>query len=462
MPLVKAKCTNCGANLQVDSAKDAAICPYCKAAYIVEKAINNYNINNTNNIRADVVNIYGGNSSDFVIRAGELIRYNGAQADVVIPNIVTKIGNDGNGWGKGAFQGCSQLKSVVMPNSVTEIDTNAFSGCKNLKSIIIPYGVTRIGDNAFYGCSGLTSVAIPNSVTEIGASAFTECKSLIEVTLPNKLTVIRGGTFQTCTSLVSVRIPSGVNRILDFAFGWCSSLKNIALPNGLVELGGRAFSNCTSLTQITLPGSLTNIGDQIFDGCANITEITIPGGIKEVASFHIGSCANLHTVIFCSGVGEVNASALVGCPAIRTMTFPDSCTFKNYYKGNDGKPKYINQTLYSSVHTVNASEEWKKKNAASFECLKAYNNSGCCYVATAVYGSYDCPEVWTLRRFRDYSLSETWHGRAFIKLYYAVSPTVVKYFGHTKAFNRFFKKRLDKLVAKLKTKGFEDTPYYDR
>lgn len=84
-----------------------------------------------------------------------------------------------------------------------------------------------------------------------------------------------------------------------------------------------------------------------------------------------------------------------------------------------------------------------------------------CYVATAVYGSYDCPEVWTLRRFRDQRLAETGFGRAFIRCYYALSPTVVKYFGKTAAFNRFFRKRLDRLVARLRSEGFESTPYQD-
>ncbi len=88
--------------------------------------------------------------------------------------------------------------------------------------------------------------------------------------------------------------------------------------------------------------------------------------------------------------------------------------------------------------------------------------SGGCYVATAVYGSYDCPEVWTLRRFRDYTLAETWYGRLFIRTYYAISPTLVKCFGKTKCFRNIFKPYLDKLVARLKGDGVEDTPYNDR
>lgn len=87
---------------------------------------------------------------------------------------------------------------------------------------------------------------------------------------------------------------------------------------------------------------------------------------------------------------------------------------------------------------------------------------GGCYVATAVYGSYDCPQVWTLRRYRDCTLSKTRYGRAFIGIYYAVSPTLVKWFGHTDGFKKMWKKKLDRMVARLKSDGVEDTPYEDR
>ena len=90
-----------------------------------------------------------------------------------------------------------------------------------------------------------------------------------------------------------------------------------------------------------------------------------------------------------------------------------------------------------------------------------YYKAGC-YVATCVYGSYDCPEVWTLRRFRDNILEETWFGRMFIRIYYAVSPTIVKIFGKQKWFKTFWKKKLDKLVCWLNQKGIDNSSYYDR
>ena len=84
-----------------------------------------------------------------------------------------------------------------------------------------------------------------------------------------------------------------------------------------------------------------------------------------------------------------------------------------------------------------------------------------CYIATCVYGSYDCPEVWTLRRYRDYSLSETHWGRVFVRIYYALSPTVVRLFGRTTWFHSLFKSILDKKVNHLNSKGYDNTPYSD-
>lgn len=94
--------------------------------------------------------------------------------------------------------------------------------------------------------------------------------------------------------------------------------------------------------------------------------------------------------------------------------------------------------------------------------LEEIQKSGGCYVATAVYGSYDCPQVWTLRRFRDNTLAETWYGRAFIRAYYAVSPALVRWFGETRWFQTLWRGPLDRLVARLRSEGVEDTPYQDR
>lgn len=88
--------------------------------------------------------------------------------------------------------------------------------------------------------------------------------------------------------------------------------------------------------------------------------------------------------------------------------------------------------------------------------------SGGCYIATCVYGSYDCPEVWTLRRYRDNTLATRWYGRLFVRIYYAISPTLVKWFGHKQWFKKIWKSKLDRMVKKLNAKGVENTKYQDR
>ena len=87
---------------------------------------------------------------------------------------------------------------------------------------------------------------------------------------------------------------------------------------------------------------------------------------------------------------------------------------------------------------------------------------GGCYIATSVYGSYDCPEVWTLRRYRDGELASTWFGRAFIRTYYAISPTLVKWFGESAWFKKFWRGKLDAMVMRLQREGIESTPYCDK
>ncbi len=103
-------------------------------------------------------------------------------------------------------------------------------------------------------------------------------------------------------------------------------------------------------------------------------------------------------------------------------------------------------------------QELKKTHPDS----KALEISSGCYVATCVYGSYDCPEVWTLRRYRDNRLAESWYGRAFVKTYYAISPTLVKWFGHTEWFKKMWKGTLDRMVNSLNENGYDNTPYNDR
>ena len=129
---------------------------------------------------------------------------------------------------------------------------------------------------------------------------------------------------------------------------------------------------------------------------------------------------------------------------------------ENSFLSKNGK--FFN-TNYLTIETARLTNEIKDKDTSY---TPPTVQTGGCYVATAVYGSYDCPEVWTLRRFRDNTLAETWYGRAFIRTYYAISPTLVKWFGETAWFKNMWKPTLDRMVERLNGEGVENTPYNDR
>ena len=164
-----------------------------------------------------------------------------------------------------AFQYCSGLTCVTIPNSVTTIGDCAFQYCSGLTSITIPNSVTIIDVRAFEYCSNLTSIVIPNSVTTIGAEAFRYCSSLTSVTISNSVTVIESEVFKNCSGLTSVTIPNSVTTINGSAFRNCSGLTSVTIPNSVIAIENEAFYGCSGLTSVTIPNSVTTIGDNAFD-----------------------------------------------------------------------------------------------------------------------------------------------------------------------------------------------------
>ena len=147
--------------------------------------------------------------------------------------------------------------------------------------------------------------------------------------------------------------------------------------------------------------------------------------------------------------------------------FPDSEWVKNNVGTLLGNANYwhiscIPKLAQKDANIQNIHERTERIHKYKPDYVEPTINKGGCYVATCVYGSYDCPQVWTLRRYRDNSLASTWYGRLFIRLYYATSPTIVKYFGDTKWFKKIFKSKLDKMVKRLNEEGYSSTPYDDK
>ena len=264
-----------------------------QTAEVTYKSYTNYQYNKgwgitTANIPSSV--IYNGVS--YIVTNIGLHAFDGCSGltSIGIPNTVTNIGlyafmwcrsltsvtipNSVDSIGRGAFSGCTGLTSVTIPNSVTSIGRSAFDGCTGLTSVTIPNSVDSIGDEAFYLCRGLTSVTIGNSVTSIGHQAFYGCSGLTSVTIPNSVTSIGSSAFMDCSGLTSVTIGNSVTEIGYQAFYQCSGLTSVTIPNSVTSIGGYAFYKCTGLTSVTIGNSVTNIGEEAFGFRSGLSSVT--------------------------------------------------------------------------------------------------------------------------------------------------------------------------------------------
>ena len=266
-----------------------------------------------------------------------IIYYTSSNSKIVQPNdssafgatIISNTYKDGVGViefnapittiGDRAFDGCSRLTSVTIPNSVTEIGEGAFYECKSLTSVTIPDSVTTIGKGAFCACESLTSVTIPDSVTTIGNSAFACCSSLTSVTIPDSVTTIGEGAFAVCSSLTSVTIPDSVTSFGDGAFYDCSSLTSVTIPDSVTTIGDYAFSGCSSLRSVTIPDSVTTIGYVAFENCSSLTSVTIPDSVTTIGESAFRDCSSLTSVTIGDSVTEIGYKAFYDCSSLKSV-----------------------------------------------------------------------------------------------------------------------------------------------
>ena len=164
-------------------------------------------------------------------------------------------------------------------------------------SLVIPNYITQIHSNAFEDCS-FSTVIIPTSVTAIGKYAFKECIFLTEVDIPDSVVEIGDGAFRFCFNLHTLRIGNGVQKIGDFAFHACESLTNINIPEGITSIGVQTFMECESLTYIKIPDSVTTIFEGAFGNCKNLTSLLIGENITLIRYGAFGHCENLQTIFY--------------------------------------------------------------------------------------------------------------------------------------------------------------------
>ena len=143
----------------------------------------------------------------------------------------------------------------------------AFSGCTSLRYVELPPTLTGNLDRTFYNCSSLVSVGdLPEGLTGICLQTFYNCQNLTSISLPASLTMIETSAFADCRNLTSVTIPGGVEVISSNAFANCINLSNVQLSNGLKRIERAAFYLCNSLHEITFPSTLEYVYTNAFAG----------------------------------------------------------------------------------------------------------------------------------------------------------------------------------------------------
>ena len=198
--------------------------------------------------------------------------------------------------GFAAFNACTNLTNITIPESVTSIGAMAFGNCTALKSVVLPAGITKIDDYTFSGCTELEDIALPVGVTSIGKNAFNGCKNLTSIMLPESVTSIGEIAFGRC-GLTDITIPEGVTRIEPSAF-WNSSLTSIALPKSVTSIGENAFEDCNDLISITLPENVTCIEHGAFLDCKGLTSITLSAGVTKIEVNAFFGCKQLTDVYY--------------------------------------------------------------------------------------------------------------------------------------------------------------------
>ena len=216
--------------------------------------------------------------------------------------------------GAGAFEG-KNLKSVVIPSSVTYIGDFAFRSIRGLKSISIPDTVTSIGFQNFYGDSQLQSITLPAGLKELGYGSFGWCTALksIEVSPDNPY-------FEMKDNMLIEKATQKLVYFLDAVNG------TLELPDSIREIETNAFENNKGLKEIIIPNSVRIIGSAAFNGCQNVTAITLPEGLKEISFYTFERCSKLESLVIPDGVTYIGGYAFEDCKSLKELVIPASVT----------------------------------------------------------------------------------------------------------------------------------------
>lgn len=265
-----------------------------------------------------------------------------------------------------AFDSCSKIEHIAIPDSITSIGARAFYACTSIQYIAIPFGVKSISNSVFENCNSLKSITIPSSVERICSYAFDYCKALTDVYYEgtdeqwSNITIGDGNDALTNANIIfvgeEIEDSVGVEYTSYYnvpncyvsGIGDCTETDIVIGLNPLedkklvTEIDADAFYDCSSLTSVMLPPSITTIGSSAFAGCASLRYISMPDSVTEIGEEAFYDCSSLTSISIPSNVTNIGHLALHGCSSLISI---------NVDKGN-ANYKSIDGNLYSKDGTT--------------------------------------------------------------------------------------------------------------
>ena len=226
----------------------------------------------------------------FTTDRGQIASYTGSDTALEIPARIGQFDTESIGFR--VFAGNTAITSVVIPEGVTVIQSNAFEGCSNLESVTFPDTLMEIDANAFRNCPKLKDVTLPRAVAFVGAHAFDSSGA---------------GTFDT------ISIPTGGAFSGDYTFS-DSDVAQVNLPEDLESLGQGAFANCRNIDSLTLPSTLRELGKSCFVNMGHL-DVNLPEGLEAIPESCFGS-TTLDVLVIPESVTSIGDYATYGAACI--------------------------------------------------------------------------------------------------------------------------------------------------
>ncbi len=227
----------------------------------------------------------------------------------------------------GAFQNCTNLQLVHLPEAVTSIGFGVFDGCSSLQSIPLPVSLKTIGNDAFAHCTSLTEIALPEGILSVGDNAFKNCIAVRKISLSSTIESVGFGAFEGCSSVTEMLSffiggsRTGSDAYLGYIFGEDSFDAYGKVPSTLQkytlnysgEIPSYAFYYLEGLHEIVINGSITGIGVSAFEGCLMLRDIVLPEGIRTINSYAFAHCRSLPYIVLPASLQSISSSAFEGC-----------------------------------------------------------------------------------------------------------------------------------------------------